>query len=528
MSPTATLFVNARIWTLAANRPDAVGLFARHGRIEALFYSEDELRDWKSWSERAPHGERATVVDLGGGTVLPGPVDAHCHLVSYGMIRLREADLRKCPSFTDLGARLRGHLDLLGIRPGDGRWLLGRGFEQDLFAEGRFPSRHDLDAICPDVPLRITRVCGHALVANTLALRLAGLDPTAAEPGFPEGVITEARMAAVAAAVPEPTDADWLQAARWACQEAARVGFVGIHSLMAHEREVRALVDLRREGPLPVRVVMQLPYAMLESAAASGLRSGFGDESLSIGAIKLFSDGSLGARTAALQAPYSDAPDTSGELIYAPEELARRVRRVYEHGFQVCIHAIGDRAMHVTLDAMEGAASLCGPLPPRIEHASLVDAAIVRRMLDLGVGAAIQPQFARSDYWSPDRLGVERARGCYAFRTLWEAGVPLAGSTDCPVEAMDAMAAIGQLVHRPDWSPHEGIPLEATLRIFSEGSYRLLGHAPGMGMLAPGSRADFVVVNTDPRRIQPAEIETIGVTSTVVGGRTSFSADAIG
>lgn len=517
MISSPTLFHNGHFWTLAEGRPDARGLLARGGRIERVFFDPEELSACRDRMVQL-FGSDAEVVDLGGRVVVPGPVDAHCHLVSYGMIQSREADLRKCGSLEELSQRLKAHRDRSGMGPGEGRWLLGRGFEQDLLAERRWPSRRDLDAVAPDLPVRITRVCGHALVANTPALRAAGLDPSHREPGLPEGVVTEHRMAPVHQAVPEPSEADWIAAARWACEEAARVGFVGVHSLMAHEREVRALLDLRRQGPLPVRVTMQLPYSLLEPAAAVGFRTGFGDEHLRIGAIKLFSDGSLGARTAALQEPYADAPETSGELIFEPGELARRVRRTYEAGFQSCVHAIGDRAMHLTLDAFEAAAPLLGSFPPRIEHASLVDAAIVRRMQALRVGAAIQPQFARSDYWAPERLGEARARGCYAFRTLWEAGIPLAGSTDCPVEALDAMAAIGQLVHRPDWSPDQGLPLEATFRIFSEGSYRLLGMPPESGRLVRGGYADFVVLEQDPRALGPAAVEEIKVSATVVGG----------
>jgi predicted amidohydrolase YtcJ len=512
------IFVNGRFWSPGAAIPEASCLVTRGGRIESVLPEGA----WMPLSEDGPGGIR--VVDLGGRAAVPGPVDAHCHLVSYGMIRLREADLRGCRSLEEAGERLREHAARLRLRPGDGRWLLGRGFDQELLPEGRWPTRHDLDRIAAEVPLRITRVCGHAVAANTAALRAAGLAPEEQSARLPEGVLTEERIGPLSAAIPEPTDPEWLEAARWACAEAARVGFVGVHSLMAHAAEVRALVDLRREGPLPVRVTMQLPYALLEHASGLGLRTGFGDDTLRVGAVKLFSDGSLGARTAALLQPYSDDPSSDGELIHAPEALARKVTRVYEAGFQVCIHAIGDRAMQATLDAIQAAQGIPNPFPPRIEHASLVNADLVSRMKDLGVGAAIQPQFARSDCWAPDRLGEERARGCYAFRTLWEAGIPLAGSTDCPVEPLDALAALGQLVHRPPWSPDEGLPLEAALRVFSEGSYALLGCPPGTGQLAVGEYADFLVLEEDPRAAPPEAIEKIPVAMTVVGGRISFRA----
>ncbi|MFN3653014.1 MAG: amidohydrolase [Armatimonadota bacterium] len=505
-----TLFVNGRFWPTPGGG-EAGALMARGGRIEAL-YREGEV----------PALEGAPVVDLGGRTAIPGLVDAHCHLVSYGMNRLREADLRGADSLAELGRRLREQAERQGLRPGDRRWLLGRGFEQDRLAEGRWPTRHDLDEIAPGVPVRISRICGHALVASTAALQAAGLDPAERRHGFPEGVLTENDMGPIFAAVPGPSSSEWLEAARRACAEAASVGFTGIHSLMAHEREVRALLDLRAEGPLPVRVVMQLPFSLLEHAAGLGLRTGFGDEYLRIGAVKLFSDGSLGARTAALREPYADEPGTCGQLLYEPDELTRRVKAVTEAGFQVCIHAIGDRAMDVTLDAIEAAAP--HPFPPRIEHASMVNSGLVARMRALGVGAAVQPQFAWSDYWTPDRVGPERARGCYAFRTLHEAGVPLAGSTDCPVETLDAMTALEQLVHRPPWLPEDGLPLAEALRVFSEGSYALLGGEGGR--LQSGDYADFVVLEQDPREVAPSELARIPVARTVVGGRTVFGQES--
>lgn len=182
--------------------------------------------------------------------------------------------------------------------------------------------------------------------------------------------------------------------------------------------------------------------------------------------------------------------------------------------------------MEVTLDAIEAAPTGGVPwsFPPRIEHASLVNARIIQRMQRLGVGAAVQPQFARSDYWAPDRLGEQRAAFCYAFRTLWEMGIPLAGSTDCPVERMAALAAIGQMVHRPEWSPEERIPPADALRIFSEGSYALQGCPSGTGSLAPGQLADFVVLEEDPRTVPAAEVERIPVAMTVVGGNIRYSA----
>ncbi|MGV3720893.1 MAG: amidohydrolase, partial [Actinomycetota bacterium] len=425
-------FTNGRFLTLNAERPDPTHLAAVGGRIVSL--------------DSTPRPNSRDSIDLGGRVVIPGPVDAHCHLVSYGMLEVREADLRGAASVAEIIARLREHARNQGIQPGSGRWLLGRGFDQERLPERAWPTRADLDAVDAATPIRITRVCGHALAANGAALHLAGLDPNTQLAGFPKGVLTETAMAPLNAAIPPPTPGEWVQAAAWACHAAARAGFVGVHSLMAHAHEVRALAALRAADRLPIRVRMQLPYSMLECAVATGLRTGFGDELLNFGAVKLFSDGSLGARTAALRAPYSDDPATAGELIHSDAELTRRVLEIYRGGFQACIHAIGDRAMDSTLTALELAGDpsrggVAPVAPPRIEHASMVDRGLIQRMRAIGAGAAVQPQFAWSDHWLQERVGPERAQGCYAFRTMWEAGAPLAGSTDCPVEPLDAMAA---------------------------------------------------------------------------------------
>jgi predicted amidohydrolase YtcJ len=498
------------------------------GAIGDLLVEDGRIR---SFGPALPLPAGAVEIDLGGRSVIPGPVDAHCHLVSFGLQESREADLRGAASLEEMVARLRAHARRIPATAGRGAWLLGRGFDQELLPERRWPTRHDLDRISTELPIRIIRICGHALVANTLALQLAGLDPETPRAGFPDGVLTEEAMAPIRRAVPPPGDGEWLAAARTACNRAVRAGFVGVHSLMANAEEVRALVELHRQRLLPLRVVLQLPFHLLEHARSVGLKTGFGDDFLSIGAVKLFSDGSLGARTAALKAPYSDDPSTSGELIYTQQELNDRVAAIYRAGFQSCIHAIGDAALEVTLNAVQaGAASLPAAEwarlpPPRIEHASLVDPALVQRMRQLQVGAAIQPQFAWSDQWVPERLGRERSRGCYAFRTLWEAGIPLAGSTDCPVERLDALAAIGDLVHRPPWLPEGGVPLDTALRIFSEGAYALRGLPATRGRLRAGAAADFVVLAQHPDQVAPTEIRNIPVALTVVDGEVRFAAE---
>jgi len=269
---------------------------------------------------------------------------------------------------------------------------------------------------------------------------------------------------------------------------------------------------------LKIRVRMQLPYSLLEHAAATGLATGFGDEWLTIGAIKIFSDGSLGARTAALREEYADDPGNRGQLIFDQAELDRRVQAVADAGFQVAVHAIGDAALEQVLLSFERCRN---PQPrPRVEHASLCPPDLMQRMRALGVVAAVQPQFIVSDFWTPERLGLERDRWAYPFRTMLDQGIVVAGSTDCPVEALDALQAWQRAIDRDGRRPEENLSAEEALRLFTEGSAAAAGEESEAGRLQRGMRADFVTLQEecDPEH---ARIEKQRVTSTFVGGSSA-------
>jgi predicted amidohydrolase YtcJ len=458
---------------------------------------------------RALHGPPSSEIDLEGKTLLPGLIDAHCHLVSFGL-RRREADLRGARSIAEIQDRLRRHPQSFPPGSGSVRWLLGAGFEQGLLTEERWPTRADLDAVSRDRPIRITRVCGHVLVANSAAMQRAGLAPAG------DGRFAEAEMAPFHTAVPEPDDAEWLGAARWATAEAAASGWTGVHCLVAGAGEIRALQALRDAGELPLRVRVQIPFGLLEPARALGVGTGFGDELLRIGAVKLFADGSLGARTAALRAPYADDPGNTGVLTYPQEELDRRVALAGAAGFQVAIHAIGDGALEAALTALERAERRVPP--PRIEHASVAPPELRERMRRLGAAAAVQPPFVLSDTWLLDRLGPERLSWAYPFRSMRADGLRVAGSTDCPVEALDAWPAVAAAVHRGGSRLEEALSLAEAIDLFTTGSAAAAAEEARLGTLLPGRFADFLVMEEDPFRLTADALARARPVATVVGG----------
>jgi predicted amidohydrolase YtcJ len=495
------LFIhNARIETLVADASPARAMVVAGGRIQFVGAVEEARRYAHSGTEE---------LDLGGRSVIPGLIDAHCHLLSYGLTRLRSAELLGVPSIPELQERLGAQRARLGIDGRDDRWLLGRGFDQELLAERRWPTRADLDAVSAEIPILISRVCGHAIVVNSAALRLAGASGA-------EGRFTETAMQPFWARVPDPTPEEWSQAAREATAEAARVGFTGVHCLLSSPAEVTALQALHRQGALPIRVVLQPPFAWIDHLRSLGIQTGFGDDRLRFGALKIFADGSMGARTAALSAPFTDDPGNCGELIFSPEEMDRRVAATGEAGFQVAVHAIGDRAVEIVLDAMERAPRLHAR--PRIEHASLLRADLVTRMVRRDVVAAVQPQFVVSDFWTIDRLGPERTRWAYPFRTMLQAGVAVAGSTDCPVERLDPWQAIARAVTRDEHTPQERLTPRKAVEIFTRGSAYASGDEPHLGSLEPGKHADFLVLDADPFTADPAALEAMRPVMTFVSG----------
>lgn len=523
--------INGRIHTLDPERPRARAVLLQDGRVAAVGDDADVLR-------RRPPGCR--VIDLEGRAVTPGLTDAHCHLLQYGFTLLA-VDLYGVASLDEM---LRRTAEAAAGTP-PGQWVVGRGWDQDRLAEGRWPTRRDLDLAVPDRPVLLRRVCGHAAVANSRALQLAGIDEGTPDPPggriereadgrTPSGVLHEAAIRLVDRVIPPPDRAARRRALEAAVRRAHAAGLVGVHTQDVWDPgQIQEILDLYREvrdQGLPLRVYLLVGHRALEELLALGLKTGDGDDFVRIGPVKLFADGSLGARTAALSEPYADDPGNRGMLVHEPAELAALARRATEGGCQVAIHAIGDRAADAALDAFEQAAGGGSAAARRFRliHCQVMRPEQWERMRRLGVIADIQPRFAATDQrWVERRLGRSRLEGAYAWRSLAEAGLVICAGSDAPVEPIEPALGLDAAVHRTGddglppggWLPAQRVaPVEA-LGWFTRGAAYAAFAEHEAGRLAPGFRADLAAWSHDPLEDDPACLRHLEAHLTVVGGR---------
>ncbi len=464
-------------------------------------------------------------IELPGLTVVPGFIDAHTHLVHVGFGLMRP-DLSGLPSAAAVVAHVRevlaGHdpsRPLIGERWDDGRW-----------GPGDRIGRADLDRIAARTPVILRRVCGHKAVANSAALAALLSDKRGAAyaaQGFVDettGILVEDAAMRLAALFP-PAAAEIEQALALACSAAGRLGVTAAHDMVT-PGTLRALQVLKARGHLTLRVTAHLAHDQLAAAEEIGLMSGLGDNWLRLGGVKLFLDGSLGARTAALRTPYADRPGTTGLLLIAEEEVNALTRRLDRRGLTAVIHAIGDRAIAVALAALEA----LGPaavrtLRHRIEHLELTPDDLLARMAQVGATASMQPNFV-ARWGEPggmyeQALGPTRYRAMNRFKSLAERGVPLAfGSDSMPMGPVAGLAgAVAHPVERERLTP------AAALTAYAQGAAHAAFTENELGSIAPGKLADLVVLAGDP--LDADELPACRVAATIVGGRAVFTDDEL-
>lgn len=502
-----TIVHNANVITLAGANERATAFAVAGDRIVAVGNDRDVL---------ALAGTDTTKVDLGGRTVVPGFIDSHIHLYWFGSSLLREANLVGAASVDEILSRLS---EL--ARRTDG-WIRGHGFDQSKLTDARFPTRGELDRVSADRPIVISRICGHAGVANSAAIAL--LDPAERAAGDEHsGLYTEGALWAFYRRIPPLTEEEGEAAVLAACDVLLKTGITAVQTLLDTPEQMIAYSRLRRAGRLPIRVVAMPPYAAVADLHRHGIRTGFGDEWLKFGAAKLFSDGSLGAQTALLSSAYADKPDTHGLRIYDPADLKRRVLDAQRKGFSIAIHAIGDQAVRETLDAIEHALDQDDRdnvyHRHRVEHVSLCPPDCIERLSRRGIVATLQPQFVTSDTWTPLRIGPERVPWAYPFKSLVEAGVPVSLSSDCPVEWPSSFECLASAVGRHEWTPRETLSPVQAVRAYCAGSAYAGNCESQQGTIELGKLADFVVLSGDVTALPAGDIRKLAAEQVWVGGR---------
>ena len=529
---------NAKIYTLNDEQPNATALViddhAPHaGRVLAVGEDKDILKEF---------GGRGKAQDMEGAVILPGLTDAHIHFKNFSL-NLQKVDL--------FGASKEECIQRVAKRAKEtppGTWIEGHGWNQNDWPEG-FPNAADLDAVTPDHLVYLTQVSLHSAWVNTAALKAAGIAAETPNPpngeiqrdesGNPTGVLLETAAELADKIIPEPSMEEYLQAVQAGQEALWQMGITGVHD---YDRIVcfTILQNFHQRGGLKLRVFKTLPLERLENALEVGLRSGFGDDILWIGGIKIFMDGALGPQTAAMLQPYIGEPENKGMLFMDGEELFEIGRKASSGGLSLAVHAIGDAANHETLKGfaqLRGFEKSEGLAHPRhrIEHVQLLHRDDLDKLANLDLIASMQPIHATSDMVMADAFWGDLSQYGYAWRTLLDNGTRMAFGSDAPVDSANPFHGIHAAVTRrradgspgPEgWYPEGRIKIEEALNAYTIGPAYAAGMEDRLGQLAPGFLADLVILDTDPFTCQPEEIREIKPKATMVGGDVVWQSDS--
>ncbi|HEY9403995.1 MAG TPA: amidohydrolase family protein [Pyrinomonadaceae bacterium] len=536
----ALVLTNGKIFTADGRGTIAEAVAVEGERIVAVGTSADIARAYTG----------ARTVDLGGRLVTPGFNDAHIHFIGGGLSLLR-VELVGAKTLAEAKARIAAKVRELP----PGAWILGRGWDHTLWG-GQWPTRADLDAVAPDNPVFVQRVDGHVSWVNTLALTKAGVTRETRAPeggeilhdrdGQPTGILKETAATLVARVVPEPSRAERMQAAERALAAARRNGITSINDNSGYEA-TELYRELLQAGKLTVRVAewqnFEDPVEKLKGQRAEFASFKIDPLRIRLTALKGYVDGTLGSRTAAMLAPFADDPHNSGIPRRPPAELMGMIMQRDREGFQIALHAIGDKANRMALDGFaEGLKTPRGAMhgsvqyPPggprhRIEHSQVVAPTDFARFRDLGVVASMQPSHAISDKrWAQDRLGEYRVQGAYAWHMMRSFGVRVAFGTDWPVEPINPYLGLYAAVTRQStegdpaggWWPQERLSIADAIRCYTAESAYASFEETQKGQLVPGMLADMTVHSRDLLTIKPEEILQTEAVMTILGGSVVY------
>jgi len=485
------------------------------GPVSSVYVVDGKIE--KVGGEPSTLPEDTEVIHANGGTILPGLIDSHCHPFEYGWLK-RSVDLRGTTNITGLRLRLQAGVN----RASPGEWVTGMGWDQEAFPGKSFPTHLDIDDISSSNPVALTRACGHIALLNRRAIEQLGLatrqggefvrDPA----GNLTGIVKEGALTEVYARIPrsiERSAAD-LQSVE---AEAGRMGLTTLHCIVspeAYAEELEALALLRSSGALALRYRVYVPPEAID--AADGWRKKLQGDRVRINGVKIYADGSLGARTAALSESYSDDPGNRGMLRYTDAQLTSLVERADAKGYQVIVHAIGDRAVEQAIDALSGVAGAANPLRHRIEHVSIFPKYMRSEAARHGIRVTVQPLFITSDTWAEARLGRDRIADLYPLRSIFRDGMIASGGSNSPVESMSPILAMWAAMTRGGDSTSESLDMRQALDLYTSNAA-----SNGLDELAEvkeGFPANLTLFDSDATGMHPALFRKLGALATVVDG----------
>jgi len=525
------IVTNARIYTVDPSRPFVEAMVVTNGRVVFTGPARAAL---------TYRGSSTRVLDAEGQTVIPGMIDAHVHLLGLGTA-LRTVDLVGTTSYDQIIQRVAARAKEVPA----GAWITGRGWDQNDWGDTRFPSHDALSRAVPNHPVYLTRIDGHAALVNAAAMKAAGLTAAAQDPAGgrivrgpdnePSGVLVDRAMGLVGRAIPAASKEETRAATLAAIRETNKWGLTGVHDAGVGRDVIDVFEGLAKEGQYSLRnyIMVANDDAAIDHYLARGPQSGLYDNRLWIKAIKITADGALGSRGAALIEPYSDEPANRG-LITIPEGRVKSVAvKALGKGFQVNVHAIGDRANRVVLDEMEAALREV-PVADhrfRIEHAQIVNSEDIPRFAKLGVIPSMQASHQTSDmYWAGNRIGPVRLLGAYAWRSLLNSGVIIPNGSDFPVEHVNPLISFHASVARQDandypaggWFPEQRMTRDEALKSMTIWPAYASFMEKELGSLEPGKLADFVILDQDIMRVPNEMILRTRVLATYLGGKPVY------
>ncbi len=530
------MLLNGEIYTMNPQQPKAQAVAMRDSRIIAV----GKTSDVENLGKR-----NFKVLNLQGKTVVPGFIDCHTHFLSYAL-SLGQVNLDSITSFDRILSQIKTSAKKL--RPGE--WLLGRGWDKNIVRKGGSFTKEALDKICPENPVALRSKEHHLLWVNSMALKLTGIDKYREDPpggmidrdvksGQPTGILKESACELVWEKVPSPSPERSRRLLKEAMKKANGFGLTGIHNF-EEQNAVFFFQEFLRNKELSLRVCFWISKEYLDSAVTLRLQSGFGDENIRFGGLKLYSDGALGSQTALMFEPYENAPDNLGIEVTSHEELTQWVKKASQAGINVSIHSIGDKAVHQSLNAFEHSqAGVSQPrrnatrkkkLRHRIEHAQLVSGQDLDRLNKLGVIASVQPYHAPSDRDIVDRHWGKRVGFRYPYKSLLDHRARLVFGSDVPIETMDAIRIIHAAVTRKKegekrraWHPEQRLSVPEAVFAYTQAASYASYEEKIKGSIEAGKLADMTVLSKDIFKTDPEEIPEAKVQATILGGKVVWA-----